>query len=66
MAPEHGAQDGAERRQNGERGERGRYSRLRSHPALIAIVRLLARQAAQDALIASRVEQEIQYDAEED
>ena len=40
--------------------------RLRSHPALIAIVRLLARQAAHDALIASRVEQEIQYDEEKD
>ena len=40
--------------------------RLRSHPALIAIVRLLARQAAQEALIASRVEQEKRTHEEED
>jgi hypothetical protein len=31
---------------------------LRSHPALIALVRLLARQAAREALTASRNEQE--------
>jgi hypothetical protein len=40
--------------------------RLRSYPALIAIVRLLARQAAQEALIASRVEQEKRTHEEED
>lgn len=39
---------------------------LQSHPALIALVRLLARQAAREALIAFRVEQETQYDDEED
>jgi hypothetical protein len=40
--------------------------RLRSHPALIALVRLLARQAAREALIASRVEQENNRNDEED
>lgn len=36
-----------------------------SHPAVIALVRLLARQAAREALTASRVEQENQNDDEE-
>ena len=40
--------------------------RLRSHPALIALVRLLARQAAREALIASRVEQENNRNDEDD
>jgi hypothetical protein len=40
--------------------------RLRSHPALIALVRLLARQAARDALLASRLEQEMQEHDDED
>ena len=47
-----------------ERGEAD--GRLRSHPAVIALVRLLARQAARDALMASRVEQESQNYEEED
>lgn len=37
-----------------------------SHPAVIALVRLLARQAAREALTASPVEQENQTDVEED
>ncbi len=41
-------------------------SRFRSHPAVIALVRLLARQAARDALMASSVEQESQNYEEED
>ena len=41
-------------------------SRLRSHPAVITLVRLLARQAAREALMASQVEQENRTDEEED
>ncbi len=48
------------------RGGSAAESRLRSHTALIAIVRLLARQAARDALLASRVEQEMQEHDDED
>ena len=47
-----------------ERGEAD--GRLHSHTALIAIVRLLARQAARDALTASRVEQENRDDDDDD
>jgi len=39
--------------------------RAQSHPAVIALVRLLARQAAREALTASGVEQENQNDDEE-
>ena len=38
---------------------------LRSHPALIAFARLLARQAAREALTTSRVEQENRGNEEE-
>ena len=39
---------------------------LAGRDALVALVRLLARQAAREALIASRVEQETQNSEEED
>jgi hypothetical protein len=39
---------------------------LAGRDALVALVRILARQAAREALIASRVEQETQNDEEED
>ena len=39
---------------------------LAGRDALVALVRLLARQAAREALIASRVEQETQNHEEED
>ena len=39
---------------------------LAGREALVALVRLLARQAAREALIASRVEQETQNSEEED
>ncbi len=39
---------------------------LAGRDALVALVRMLARQAAREALIASRVEQETQNDEEED
>ncbi len=47
-----------------DRGEAA--GQLRSHPALIALVQLLARQAARDALTASRLEQEIRLNDDED
>ncbi len=39
---------------------------LAGRDALVALVRILARQAAREALIASRVEQETQNSEEED
>ena len=39
---------------------------LAGRDALVALVRMLARQAAREALITSRVEQETQNDEEED
>ena len=39
--------------------------RADAHPALIALARLLARQAAREALTASCIEQESQDDGEE-
>ncbi len=54
----------SDRRAGIDRGEAA--GQLRSHPALIALVRLLARQAARDALTASRLEQEIRLNDDED